>query len=102
VTVAGSGLRADIRLDTAYWSVVPAAKGETRPGVATQETLNARLAEHADQRNTVRLAIPGGDLVIGLVTVVAQDHIEIEDADNRHVWVPMSLILAVIRSTEFQ
>jgi hypothetical protein len=102
VTIQGAGLKADIRIEVGYWSVVHTAQGDTKPGVATSESILARLAEHADQRNTVRLAIPGGDLVIGRVTVVADDHIELEDADNRHVYVPTNLILAVIRSTDYQ
>jgi hypothetical protein len=103
LTIQGAGLKADIRLDAGYWSVVHATeRADTATGVATNESILARLAEHAEQRNTVRLAIPGGDLVIGRVTVVAEDHIELEDADNRHVYVPTALILAVIRSTDYQ
>jgi hypothetical protein len=100
LTVQGAGLRADIRVDAGYWSVVHTDRGETKPGVATNETIHARLAEHADERNAVRLAIPGGDLVIGMVAVVSDDHVEITDADERHVYLPISLILAVIRSTD--
>lgn len=99
-TVEGSGLRADIRLDAGYWSVITAAM-ETPPGEATGESLTARLSEHAERGTMLRLAIPAGQLVIGRVTVVADDHIELTDADGRKLFVPMSMILAVTQSIEF-
>jgi len=102
VTIQGAGQRADVRLDGAYWSVIHTAQASAAPGVATDETLKARLSEHADQRNTVRLCLPGGILVIGRVAVVADDHVEIADADQRHIYVPMTLILGIMRSVDVQ
>jgi hypothetical protein len=102
VTIEGSGQQADVLLEGAYWSVIHGDRPEKAPGVATDETIHARLAEHAERRSTVRLAVPSGELVIGRVSVVSQDHVEVADADGRHIYVPMSLILAVMRSIEFQ
>lgn len=98
--IEGSGLRAEIRLDGAYWSLIPAAQGAV-PGTTTSESLVARLSEHSDTGETVRLAIPGGMLVIGKVAVVGDDHIEISDPDGRRIYVPLSMILAVTKSIEF-
>lgn len=96
----GSGLRTEVRLDTAYWSLIPAGEGSS-PGTTTNETLSARLADHSDEGTTVRIAIPDGLLVIGKVGVVAEDHIELTDADGRNLYVPMAMILAVTKSVGF-
>lgn len=98
--IEGSGQRSEVRLNGGYWSVIMADEGAT-PGTVTQEGLSARLAEHAEHGTTVRVAIPGGQLVIGRVGVVADDHIEMTDADGRRLYVPLALILAVTRSIEF-
>lgn len=98
--IEGSGLRSEIRLDSGYWSLIPAVQGAT-PGTTTNETLVARLHEHADTRAMVRIAIPNGLLVIGKVTVVGDDHIEMSDADERRIYVPLTMVLAVTKSIEF-
>jgi hypothetical protein len=98
--IEGSGLRSEIRLDAGYWSLIPAAQGAS-PGTTTNETLAARLREHADTGAMLRIAVAGGELVIGKVTVVAEDHVEIDDADGRRIYVPMRMILAVTKSVEF-
>jgi hypothetical protein len=102
VTIEGSGQRADVLLEGAYWSVIHTDRDERRLGVATDETIHARLAEHADRRSAIRLSIAGGELVIGRVAVVADDHIEIADADGRYIYVPIGLILGVMRSIDFE
>lgn len=99
--IEGSGQRIEVRLDAGYWSLIPANQ-DAAPGTTTNESLTARLAEHAEQRTLVRVALSAGQLVIGRVAVVADDHIEVVDADQRHLYVPLKLILAVIRSIEFQ
>ena len=96
----GSGLRTEVRLDAAYWSMIPAGEGSST-GTTTNESLSARLAEHAEAGTTVRIAIPGGQLVIGKVTVVSEDHIELTDADGRKLYVPLTMILAVTKSIGF-
>lgn len=104
VTVEGSGQTADIRLDAGFWSILPEPEiGTGRGGaVATDETLAARLSEAADRGGMVRLALAGGELVIGTVGVVAKDHVELLDADDRALYVPTGLILAIVRSSSSQ
>jgi len=41
-------------------------------------------------------------MVIGKVAVVADDHVEMNDVDDRRLIVPTKLILAVVRSSDFQ
>jgi hypothetical protein len=99
-TIEGPGQVADIRLDEARWSVLPSDQpGETRSAGA--ESFRAILHEHSASEHTVRLALPGGDMVIGAVEVVAGDHVDLRDVDGRRLIVPTKLILAVVRSSEF-
>ena len=99
-TVDGPGQVADIRLDSARWSVlISDTSGETN--TAGPESFRALLHQHSSSENVVRLALPGGDMVIGRLAVVAEDHVEVDDVDNRRLIVPMPLILAVVRSSEF-
>jgi hypothetical protein len=67
---------------------------------AGAESFRAILAEHSASENVVRLALPGGDMVLGHVSVVAEDHVEVSDPDQRRLIVPMKMILAVVRSSE--
>lgn len=102
VTIEGSGQRADIRLDAGYWSILPTGQETLSPGTATEETLTARLAEYADSGSPLRLTLAEGDMVIGRVKVVAGDHVELTDADERALYVPLGLILGIVRSGEYQ
>lgn len=102
LTIEGSGQRADIRLDAGYWSILPAVPGSSPSGTATDETLSVRLAEYAESKSPLRLALAEGDMVIGRVTVVAVDHVELTDADDRALYVPLGLILGIVRSGEYQ
>lgn len=98
-TIEGPGQAADIRLDEARWSVITTDQpGEPRPGGA--ESFRAVLHEHSASDHVVRLALPGGDMVIGRISVVAADHVEVNDVDDRRLIVPLKLILAVVRSSE--
>lgn len=101
VTIEGSGQRADIRLDAGYWSILPTGQ-ELSPGTATDETLTARLAEYAELGSPLRLTLAEGEMVIGRVSVVAADHVELTDADERALHVPLGLILGIVRSGEYQ
>ena len=98
-TVDGPGQTADIKLAEARWSVLPLdTPGETgAPGAATFQAL---LHEYSAAGNIIRLALPGGDMVIGTLKVVAGDHVEVEDVDQRRLIVPTKMILAVVRSSE--
>lgn len=98
-TIDGPGQAADIRLDRARWSILPLdSPGDNRH--AGHESFRAVLADHSAAERTIRLALPGSDMVIGVATVVADDHVEVADVDNRRLIVPMDMILAVVRSSE--
>lgn len=97
--IEGPGQTADIRLDAARWSVLTTDDPtDTRPSGA--ETFRALLHEHSASGQVVRLALPGNDIVLGGVAVVAEDHVEVQDVDGRRLIVPMNLILAVVRSSD--
>lgn len=99
LTVEGPGQTAEIKLDEARWSVLPGERGaEGRAGGVA--TFQAVLHEHSAAGHVVRLALPGNDLVIGRLEVVADDHVTVEDVDGRRLVVPSKLILAVLRSSE--
>lgn len=101
VTVEGSGQIADIRMDAGFWSILPGAP-EGGGRAANDETLTARLSEASERGGTVRLALAEGEIVIGRVGVVAADHVELIDADDRTLYVPFGLVLAIIRSSSTQ
>lgn len=99
-SVEGAGQAADIRLDTARWSVlVPGPSVE--PWLDAPETFRGVLQQHGAGETVVRLALPGGDLVIGTIAVVAVDHLEFDDVDQRKLYVPIEMVLGVIRSADF-
>jgi hypothetical protein len=101
VTIDGPGQIADIKLDVARWSVLPSDQpAETSTGGA--ESFRALLHQHSASSQVVRLALPGGDMVLGHLAVVADDHVEVKDVDDRRLLVPMNLILAVVRSSDHQ
>lgn len=99
VTVEGPGQTADIRLADARWSVLPAEMPvDAKQGGA--ETFRALLHVHSASQETVRLALPGGDMVIGQLAVIAEDHVEMNDVDGRRLIVPTKMILAAVRSSD--
>jgi hypothetical protein len=98
-TISGPGQVADIKLAEARWSVLP-LDTPGQAGGPGAETFQALLHEHSAAGSTVRLALPGGDMVIGTLKVVAGDHVEVEDVDQRRLIVPTKMILAVVRSSE--
>jgi hypothetical protein len=98
-TVEGPDQTADIVLETARWSVIASdGQSETSPGGA--ESFRAALHEHAASDHVVRLTLPDADMIMGRVAVVASDHIEVIDVDERRFVVPMYLVLGVVRSTD--
>lgn len=99
-TISGPGQTADVRLDAARWSVLPAGAGTESASSATSESFRALLSGYADSGANVRLALPGGDMVIGRIEVVATDHVDMLDVDGRRLLVPLGLVLAVVRSSD--
>jgi hypothetical protein len=99
-TIAGPGQVLDIRLEAARWSVL-VSDSSAGSRAAAPESFRALLHQHSTSEQVVRLALPGGDMVIGRLSVIAEDHVEVDDVDNRRLVVPMGLILAVVRSSEF-
>ena len=99
-TILGPGQVADIRLGTAKWSVLVSdqpAELQDR-GV---DSLVALLKLYEAEQANLRLALPGGDMVIGKIAVVASDHVEVADVDDRLLYVPIELVLGIIRSIDF-
>lgn len=101
ITINGPGQAADIKLSEARWSILPNDLGG-ESGTVTSESFTAVLHEHSADGRIVRLALPGEDMVIGKVTVVAEDHVEMTDVDDRKLLVPMKLVLAIVRSADAQ
>lgn len=99
VTVEGPGQTADIRMAAARWSVLP-GDSSASSGVAGAETFRSLLHEHLAAKLTLRLALPGGDMVIGTLSVIAEDHVEIDDVDHRRLIVPFQMILGAVRSSD--
>lgn len=89
---------AEIPLEHAVWSFVPAEGGGT-PGRPTGMKLRARLSEHSEAGNRLRIEVAGGVAVMGSVDSVSEEHLRVTDADGRVVYIPLDLIRAVIRST---
>jgi hypothetical protein len=97
-TIDRADQTADIRLDVATWSILPSdSPDDSKMGGA--ESFRALLHEYSAAETAVRLALPGGEIVIGAIAVVAVDHVEVRDVDGRQIYVPSTIILAVIRST---
>lgn len=99
VTIEGPGQTADVRMAAARWSVLPGDRS-TETAVAGAESFRAVLHEHSASQQTVRLALPGGDMVIGALAVIAEDHVEVDDVDHRRLIVPFQMILGVVRSSD--
>lgn len=98
--IQGPGQVADIRLDTARWSILVSGDPGSRSEVAV-DSFMALLREFESDKSKVRLALPGGDIVIGSLSVVATDHVEMSDVDDRRLYIPIGMILAAIRSMDF-
>ena len=101
LTIEGSGQIGEVLLERARWSILVAV-GQPVEAATTAESFRAALHEHSAGETTVRLTLEGGDLVIGKITVVASDHLEIADVDDRRLYVPMEMVLGTIRSSDFQ
>jgi len=100
ITVEGPGQAADIKTAAARWSILPLEHTESESRVAGVESFQALLHETSAAGRNVRLALPGGDMVIDSIVVVADDNVEMKDVDDRRLIVPTNLILAIVRSSE--
>ncbi len=86
---------AAIRLDAATWTIEPSeAGGHEQSGGAT--TLKAHLSELESTGETARFLVTDGRALIGSVSVVAADHIVLNQ-DSVEVVVPLALVVAVVR-----
>ena len=101
VTIQGSGQIAEVRLERARWSILN-ADGPPVQAVSTVASFQAALHEHAAGQTIIRLTLDQGDLVIGKIGVVAADHVEVADVDERRLYVPLEIVLGTIRSTDSQ
>ena len=100
-TVQAPGQSADVRFDTATWSVVPSNdRSEARVGGA--QTFRELLNELSAAKSRIRLALPDNTTVVGQIAAVATDHLEVNDADGRLLYLPFEVVLGLIRSTDFQ
>lgn len=101
VRIQGPGQVADIRLDHARWSVLVSGDPPDH-SEETVDTFIALLRQFEADGSNVRFALGGGDMVIGKIAVVAKDHVEISDVDDRLIYLPTGMILAAIRSIDFR
>ena len=86
---------AAIRLDAATWTIeATEAGGHEQSGGA--KTLKAHLSELEAAGETVRLLVTDGMPLIGSISVVASDHIVLNQ-DSLDVVVPLGLVVAVVR-----
>lgn len=86
---------AAVRLDAAIWTVEQyEAGGHEQSGGST--TMKAHLAELESTGETIRLITGDGKALLGSVSVVGADHVEV-DQDGLAVVVPLSRIVAVVR-----
>jgi hypothetical protein len=86
----------EIVLKAAIWTVEPASAGGHEQS-GTPLTFRARLAEFASDGIPLRLVVADGRAIVGLVEVVATDHVQVSQ-DGTVVLIPTRLIVAVIRS----
>lgn len=100
-TISGVGQTADVKLAVGVWSVLVSGEPAQRGTGIEAETFVALLKTYEAERATLRFALGGGSVAVGRIVVVAGDHIEMADPDDRRLYLPLESILATIRSTEF-
>lgn len=85
----------EIRLDAAHLRIRPNRSGglSTTKGSAT---LKARLGEYEQTGERIELIVDGGEVLTGVVRVVAVDHVMFEETHEETV-APLAMILAVVR-----
>jgi hypothetical protein len=98
VTLRLADQEADVYLPTAVWSFTD-FQGEKPPSVKSGMSMKGRLAEHATSNSRVRVEVAGGNALMGTIKAVTDDHVRMEDADGRDVYVAIDQVRTVIRST---
>lgn len=89
---------ADVYLPSAVWSFTD-FEGDKPPSVKSGMSMKGRLGEHAAAGARVRVEVGGGNALMGTIKAVTDDHVRMEDADGRDVYVGLDQVRAVIRST---
>lgn len=98
-TIEAPGQIVDVRFAVTTWAILRIA--DDKPAMPSEMiTFKAHLHELSGTARRVGLAIPDGQILVGKIEVVAEDHVEIRDADDRGLLVPLELILATIRSSD--
>jgi hypothetical protein len=86
----------EVVYEAAIWVVEPGTSaGREQSGEPL--SLKARLAEIAANSESVRVIVSDGRALIGLVDVVATDHVEIAQDGNTLI-IPLSQISALVRT----
>ncbi len=98
ITLRLADQEADVYLPTAVWAFTD-FEGEMPPPTRSGMSLKGRLGEHAAAASRVRVEVAGGSAIMGTIMTVADDHMRMEDADGRDVYVSIEMVRAVIRST---
>ncbi len=95
----GAGQITEIRYQAGAWSVIPTEQRTPDGPIMTAPTFQARLHEHATARTRLQLVLPEGSTITGVIEVVATDHLEFTDVDQRRFYIPLNRILGASRST---
>ncbi|HIE21034.1 MAG TPA: hypothetical protein EYP73_00365 [Acidimicrobiia bacterium] len=99
-TLEGAGHITEVRYQAGAWSVIAADQPVQGSSTLTAETFHGRLHEHAAAGTRLQLALSGRIAITGVIEVVATDHIEFTDVDDRQLYVPINRILGTSRSTD--
>ncbi|MFQ5522230.1 MAG: hypothetical protein ACE5F5_01445 [Acidimicrobiia bacterium] len=99
-TLEGAGQVTEVRYEAGAWSVIVIDRGTPEEPILNAVTFKARLHEHAAARTRIQLGLEGGLILTGVVGVVAADHLEFIDVDERRFYVPLNRILGASRSID--
>ncbi len=84
-----------VRLDSAIW-ILEHREGEGNQQFGGAVTMAAHLSELASTEETIRLVLDDGRALVGSISVVAAEHLEVTQ-DATLVLVPLRQLVAVIR-----
>lgn len=88
----------EVVLEAAIWTVEPVGTGG-REQSGTPLSFRARMAELASLGEQIRVVVTDGRAIVGILGVVATDHIEISQDGNVMV-IPIHLIVAIVRPND--